>query len=419
LRKQRVTETDRNQILETDAIESPPGAAEPAQPVVVVQYRSRGVPIWALVLLIFLIPVTSILVYHRLVVERFRRQSSETRQALESIIDGQKPKSPKPAEGGQPGPLAYNSQPFVEAKAPPAPAPAKPAIPGPPSSSPAAPSKEASTTGAAAISSSDPARAPADKKPVEPDGTPPPAVAQKGAPSADLQGGPKAKGARTILPSPLEIDEPDEPTAPNAAATDPKVAAGEGFLIGPPDPPAAQPPLPTKDQEQRMIKAEAAAKEAALDQMKGSKEAEIRSIRDDERRKFREELRVALRNLPDQAASEIDKVAGRYGYDIDPERMKASYRIWVSRMSQAAKVRLIRELGLPETVILNYLSDEFSRRIRTRNGPRNQSEARARAARQLLLYELPALTGSDGAEPEPAGGRAPVTPGDRATMRIR
>ena len=73
-------------------------------------------------------------------------------------------------------------------------------------------------------------------------------------------------------------------------------------------------------------------------------------------------------------------------------------------MTLRSKVRLIRSLELPETVILNFLSDELYFLLRSRNGPRNENEVRVRAARQLLGFELPA------ADPAVRPARVPASP---------
>ncbi len=87
-----------------------PGAA---QPMVVVQYRARGVPWWLLPLLAVFAPVCAILIYDSLVVGRYRAQAVETAEALRTKLDGERPvevkKSPEAAL-----PLALNSQPIVE-----------------------------------------------------------------------------------------------------------------------------------------------------------------------------------------------------------------------------------------------------------------------------------------------------------------
>ena len=93
---------------------------------------------------------------------------------------------------------------------------------------------------------------------------------------------------------------------------------------------------------------------------------------------------------PDLAGPEINQLAKRYSYDTDAERMIQATRIWrATRSSQASKVKLIRSLDLPETVILDFLSDDFHSQVRMPRGPRNENEVRVRAARRLLQLELP------------------------------
>ena len=53
-------------------------------------------------------------------------------------------------------------------------------------------------------------------------------------------------------------------------------------------------------------------------------------------------------------------------------------------LTQPAKVKYIRELELPEVVILDFLSDDLHPQVKKRDGPRNESEVRVRAASQLL-----------------------------------
>jgi hypothetical protein len=70
-------------------------------------------------------------------------------------------------------------------------------------------------------------------------------------------------------------------------------------------------------------------------------------------------------------------------------------------MSTESKVRFTRSLDLPETAILNFLSDEIHLRIGAREGPRNRNEVRIRAAKMLLNFPLPAngATASPDANP--------------------
>ncbi len=69
--------------LETDRLEELMESPPPAQPVVVIQYRSRGVP-WYLVLpLLVLVPIGAVAVYHRV----SRRAGYTARAARGGPID--------------------------------------------------------------------------------------------------------------------------------------------------------------------------------------------------------------------------------------------------------------------------------------------------------------------------------------------
>jgi hypothetical protein len=434
-------ENDRNQILETDVLAPDSAPSEPAAPVVVVQYRNRGVPVWALVLLVFVVTMGTVVFYHRLVVERYGAQAARNQRTLEAIIAEQQPPPPKPVEQTPVGPLALNSQPVPETPRAPAaaplpagPRPEKPDPPaksdGPESAPPVAqarktgePAKEAvakaQDDGSAASGEQAPAKTQRAGRLVETpfridepdpfDAPLPPAI-------ASAQPAPKAKSA-------AETGAPNGTSAPPSAvrAADAVPAEPKNAAQAPRTPPADLPRLPTLEESMREIEAEAADKGAELKQLNQTKQAEARSVKDRERRKFRDELRDVLRDPPDQAGPEIDRLVSRYGYDVDPLHLRTAFSIWVSRRSQALKVNAIRELGLPETVILNFMSDEMRWRIRRRNGPRNENEARVMAAQQLMKYELPAPGGKDASDSvaSPARGAPPAGQPDRLSPRAR
>ena len=89
-----------------------------------------------------------------------------------------------------------------------------------------------------------------------------------------------------------------------------------------------------------------------------------------------------------RAGPEIDKLAKRSTFDVDPLKYEQAVKTWRYKSgSLLAKVRLIRSLDLPETVILDFLSDDQHALLRSRKGPRNENEVRVRAALQLLNFE--------------------------------
>ncbi len=51
------------------------------------------------------------------------------------------------------------------------------------------------------------------------------------------------------------------------------------------------------------------------------------------------------------------------------------------------KVRQLRELGVPEPVILDYLANNYNNDLRSRNGPRTRNDVWVKAALLLLAYE--------------------------------
>jgi hypothetical protein len=59
------------------------------------------------------------------------------------------------------------------------------------------------------------------------------------------------------------------------------------------------------------------------------------------------------------------------------------------RTPREVKVRLLREMGVPEPAVLDFLANEIHRFVNSRNGPRDANEVRVSAARLLLSYKLP------------------------------
>jgi len=435
--------------------------SEAAQPMVVVQYRTRGVPWWLLSLLTVFAPLCTVLIYHSLFVGRYRAQAVETAEALRTRLDGAPPaevkKTPEAAL-----PLALNSQPIAAPREP-----APPASSVVPSSGAASASRDQAGNMASAVSPAGPlkpdlgpasgeaaqaqkaqeapssggSRSVSSSSALVPGATPHGPAAGSGrlpssggAPTvaAKAADGPAAAGPKSGVDStppnssatataalqfvernkdrlsafdrspfddpseeraplkpvrPGEIDPARPSSQPAHAKAEDKRPVGEPGGAGIPP---VLPPLPTREETERQFKAEAAQNFAEQQDQLEKKAAELRSSRYQERVKFREELRAALQQDASLAGPEINQLAKRYSYDTDPDRLMQANHIWrVSRVSQAAKVKMIRALDLPETVILDFLSDEFHQMVRNRNGPRNENEVRIRAAYRLLQLELP------------------------------
>ncbi|MGO9464079.1 MAG: hypothetical protein ACLQIB_49475 [Isosphaeraceae bacterium] len=469
--------TDPSFNTEEIASSSKPSGA--AQPMVVVQYKARGVPWWLLSLLTIFAPVCAILIYHSLVVGRYRAQAVETAEALRTKLDGARPpaevkKTPEEA-------LALNSQPIV--------APAPPASLTAPSNGAPSPSREQGGSVASTVSPAGPAgpdaghasgdsagaqkgaaaAAPGGNRSATPTGvdvaeTTPGAATRPGrvsAPAGDPAVAAKAAGRtaaarpesggdsrppnssatataalqfaernkdrrpasdRRPFDDPSEKSEPLNPARPgdiapaNASSPPPQPKVAAAKPVGEPRAagiPPAQQPLPTPEEEMRQIEEEAAHNEAQKRDQQEKQAVELRSVRYQERVKFRDELRAILQEHGNSAGPEINQLAKRSSFEKDPERQIQATRIWrFSRNSQANKVKMIRALDMPEAVILDFLSDDFHAQVRAPKGPRNENEVRIRAAHRLLQLELP---------PEDAMpvARPPADPMPGRTLRSR
>jgi hypothetical protein len=432
------------------AIKPPQGP----QPMVVVQYRQRGVPWWLLSLLTVLVPICTILIYHSLVVGRYRAQTVEAAEAVKTFLH----KTPavevkKPAQVAVP--LALNSQPIAAA--------VEDTATDPPSTGAATAKGDRAAPVTSTVVAADPAKpgtnagavAPAatDKQPApaaSPVTSPPALIATtakaavefgKGAsngvaktngtepsggslspvpkPGLDSNGGgpavtvSAAKNGTERTPSIVNgvrdpFEELNEEIARGKAA--PPAEANRVGQLGdlaratpnerpalaePGDPanPGGTPRLPTKEETLRQIESEAAQNAAAIREQENERVAELRSARYRERVKFREELRAILGQglKASETGSEIDRLLQRYSFDA--EEFRHADLMWQrSRASAAVKAKMVRSLDLPESVIMTLLCDDVNRLARSRNGPRNASEVRIRAAQQLLRLELPPET---------------------------
>ncbi len=73
---------DADPMLETDHLDELLETPAPPQPVVVVQYRNRGVPPWVFFSFAIAVIPIALYVYHRTVVERYRVQAAEESSLL-------------------------------------------------------------------------------------------------------------------------------------------------------------------------------------------------------------------------------------------------------------------------------------------------------------------------------------------------
>jgi hypothetical protein len=413
---------DTDRLFETDPTDPPADAPKPAQPVVVIQYRSKSPPWLWIFGFSLLAMVIGIATYHRLVVERFRSQFVEDKRELESWLARQKERAERPAavDTGPPVPLAMNTQPAPSSRGDSVPSgvtqPAPPAA-GTPAAATSAPAPAAPGTQGVAAAAAPTApqaldtkaqltkaglldRPATDPAPTPPQPQPKSPFDAEPHPVADASPPPPLPASRALpaVIGPLALFGPSlpTPTRPDAPAPTP-APAEEGATAGPaptsppgPGPGAVAdslepPPLPSKEESLRAIVEEAVEKQRELAAEWTERDAQILALRDEERRKFLDELSEILRVHDRQAGPEIEKLCVRTGRDDDPAKLARARRVLSSnRLNQREKIQRLRDIGLPETVILDYLANELHRRIGSRKGPRDRYEVLYLAAHQLL-----------------------------------
>jgi len=211
-RRLDVSKTDAALSLESDRLEQYLETATPAQPVVVIQYRNRGVSSWVFFTLLVVIPLGAILIYHRLVVERYRVQAMIESRRARAVA------APSPAQTTVvPAPAA------VTTAVSPAPVPA-PQLPGAAQSEAHAPAPDPAPTQAQENS----ALIAASAQPSPPAESPPTGAGKKREPRL-----------RTILPNPFAPD--DHPTAASTKPDGTALAALAGTVRASAGAPSSEP----------------------------------------------------------------------------------------------------------------------------------------------------------------------------------
>ena len=239
------------------------------------------------------------------------------------------------------------------------------------------------------------------------------------------------------------VAEPQPIPAPATAApapeTPPEIKDPVVTDSAPADPPAemASPPNgvaaaggdePSKDEILRDIQREADEKNAQREDLEKLKPraqailaAEALAKVHDDRLPFHNDLRQLLKERGNGAGPEIDQLCDQYGRDT-PQEVRALYnralRRAPARMSRQDMVAMMRSIGLPEPVILDYISHGLHKTLNTRGGPRDEDEVRVRAARFLLSIPLPGApkAGAKPREPRPALGNPVALPARTRTI---
>jgi hypothetical protein len=431
--------------LEADRLEELLEAPVPSQPVVMIEYRNRGVPWWLLATVMALVPavIGAFAYYQYSVVERYRALASKVEYEILQRSAADQSESPKSnASGATPGPvlaeLADVSVLHAVGAANPAAGEPTKAGAAPPADSKNPPKVDLADAAAASPSTEvdQPSRSRVrsiTRSPFDSDDQSPVANESGGhpvvsGPMTEPKKTPSEPAGTKLASVPKEARVGEKPTtttgalagpsaqgSPATRPTDGAVAKAAGARDIREDP--ALEPLPNAEEFLSQNVEEAARKEHDLAEQKRASGERARVVMHEERVKFHDELREILAMHGKRSGPEIDELVRRSGKLHDARTFTRARNIWRQlRLSQPAKVAQIRALEIPEPAILNFISDNLYARMRTPGGPRDDNEVRVRAAQILLSYKLssekdsPELTsspskdlkgrGTDGAGPE-------------------
>lgn len=403
---------DVDAILEAElrGAKSPEEPTSKTQPVVVIEYHTRGLPWRVVIPLLVLVPLGAVALYHNLMQSRARWRPAPGSSAAPGRDRGKPVERASvgvpvnPFETGPsllsspfggfaaPLPLSLNTQPLPKALPPPSP-------PGREGPTPAVATAPAATQPRAATPP------PPPPVPIVKEGT--------GGRSGGTAGPELASGAFEKGPLAVGFSAPVDRRTGLPAGTSTNVSSDahrdDGAVPAtkadrPDRVPPSEQPIPTKDELIDAIRAEAAEKRAEQQNLLGMKERARDEVASDavdrvnaERVEFRQQLEEILTSESRTKGQDIDELCDRFGRAYDPMiRKRAGYVLsHVSgRMSLQAKVKVLRRLGVPEPAVLDFLANELHRYVNSRNGPRDANDVRVSAANQLLSMRL---TGTAGA----------------------
>jgi hypothetical protein len=399
--------------LETDHLEEVIDTPPPGQPVVVIQYRTRGLP-WYVILPAFaIVAFVAAAASYSFVTSRARPypfSGPPGGPVIQSPSSATAGLSDRPGSTNLPspavlaadlsaGPLSLNTQPVGPSPTPPVKVAQQPATttePAPASTKAQTPLLASNTASLAA-----PPKTPAPPVPPIAGSN---ATQTAVAPTPDPAVKPVVRSQITIgftIPgngeSPFDA-LPISPKAPRLPRADERQdLSTERALADAVEP--DQKPTPSLKEFNEQLRAEAAKKKAEINQLRDVKDqarsqvaAESQARVDDERGTFHDQLSEIVHSRSSKAGKQIDELCNQYGRAYDTElRAKVTYHLahMPGRTSREAKVKFLRDVGVPEPAILDFLANELHRYINSRNGPRDSNEVRVSAARLLLSLKLP------------------------------
>lgn len=429
-------------LLDQDHLEEMLNEPGPPQPVVIVEYRTRVAPWLALIALLVTLTAGSLFAYHQREVQRLRAQAMQDRLLFERMIAATRTEKavslpgtavPTPARASAAVADGIKTQEPVKA-------PERDAslVATAPAAVPASAASAASSAPASAVSPLLASMAPGHSqsestglasRPVEPakaaatEISAPGAKADSSMALTQLPAGstpPPSGAALSSAPAPVAAEpvpaasgpgtSTPVPAAPVVAADTARAPAAQQETVV-----AAEPPLPTKEETERQIREEAARLQRENAVRLVQQEQDLRALRDDERQRFRDQLRKILEVHGSRAGAEIEQLSLQTGRDEDPEMRLRAYRVLATTgISERTKVRKLREVGVPETVVLDYLANGINKDLGARNGPRSPNDVWVRAARRLLFYEpaptpMPPRTNPPGSSRTALSGAGAIT----------
>ena len=247
------------------------------------------------------------------------------------------------------------------------------------------------------------------------------------APTIDAPGAvtppPEKKAASPFDLEPVEGLTPIEPIASNLPTADPPAETSpEKALAAPPQdvpdpamtvPPAeapAQEPKEVTEEEIRrdiqreadQIEAERKDKDLLKPQARAKMLDESLAKIEANRAAFRNAVREAIKTMGKLGGPEIDRLCDQFGRDT-PQEVLMNYhrakRIFPRQLTRQGEVEIMRGLGFPEPVILDFLAKKVDKSKNSRGGPRTKEEVRVLAAKILLSFPLAAPSRSTPAAP--------------------
>jgi hypothetical protein len=404
--------------LETDHLEEVIDTPPPGQPVVVIQYRTRGLP-WYVILPSFaVVAILAAAASYSFVASGARPYPFSGPLVGRIVVTPSPATANKPEPAGSStlsssdllaanlsaGPLSLNTQPVG-----PSPALAAKVTPEAAKTAEPAPGPTQVQTPLLASNTTKPATPPKAAPPVAPAGAGSDAPQIAAIPTPDPAPRPAGRNPVSVgfsIPangeSPFDA-LPISPKSPGLPLThEQQNLSSERALADAVD--SSQKPTPSKEELDDQLRAEAAEKKAELNQLRDLKSqarsqvaAESLARVDEERGMFHDQLGQILHSRSSKAGKQIDDLCNQYGRTYDTERRaKVTYLLahMPGRTTREVKVKFLRDMGVPEPAILDFLANELHRYINSRNGPRDSNEVRVSAAKLLLSFKLPKSTAS-------------------------